>query len=237
MESKDEIKNNPVHVAIIIDGNGRWGIENWNDRCYGHLRGSEVVFEILVTAANLGIKYFTVYAFSTENRKRPKEEVDYLMNPFRSGFNEELVQKHSIRFNVLGIMETLPQELVEYLHYLEKSTQENTGMMFSFCLNYSSRVEITNAVKDLFHHVRGNGIEIDRITESDITQFLQSGYLPDPDLVIRTGGELRLSNFMLWQLAYSELFFTDKYWPAFKTEDFLYAIRQYQKRNRRYGNI
>jgi undecaprenyl diphosphate synthase len=136
MENKDEIKNNPAHVAIIIDGNGRWGIENWNDRRYGRLRGSEVVFEILATASDLGIRYFTVYALSLENRKRPKEEVDYLMNLFRTGFNEELVQKHCIRFKILGIRENLPKELIEYLHYLEKSARENTGMIFSFCLNY-----------------------------------------------------------------------------------------------------
>lgn len=159
------------------------------------------------------------------------------MNLFRTAFNEELIQNHKIRFKVLGLKEFLPKDLNDYLQYLEESTKNNLGMIFSFCINYSSGIEITHAVQDLFDHIIEKKEGRKRITESDISHFMQSGYLPDPDLVIRTGGEFRLSNFMLWQLAYSELYFSDKYWPDFKTEDFLNAIQQYQKRERRYGKI
>lgn len=227
----------PEHIAIILDGNGRWAEKQGKNRSYGHQVGSKVIINIMFAALKLNVKFLTVYAFSLENWKRPKEEVDLLMKLIKVSINDSLIPQYNIRFRFLGISETLPAELREYFLNLEDITKNKKGMTFTVCVSYSSRQEITSGVKALFNHIVENKLSIEQITENDISHFLPSSFLPSPDLIIRTGGEYRLSNFMLWQSAYSELYFMEKYWPEFVEEDLLQAIRQYQKRERRFGGI
>ncbi|MDR2026990.1 MAG: di-trans,poly-cis-decaprenylcistransferase [Prevotellaceae bacterium] len=234
---RQEDSNYPVHVAIIIDGNGRWAKKNGESRSFGYQSGSKVVLDMMLAALELHIKYFTIYAFSLENWKRPKEEVDIIMRLIHTSIDEEVILKHNIRFKFLGKSEMLPPELNEYLHHLESVTGEKTEMVFTVCISYSSKSEITDAVKALFNYFTKNKLDINQITENEISRFLSSNFLPNPDLIIRTGGEYRLSNFMLWQSAYSELYFLEKYWPDFNREDLLQAIQHYQKRERRYGGV
>lgn len=233
----DNKTNKPHHIGIILDGNGRWALKQGKKRNYGHFIGTKNVFDIAKAASDMGIKYFSVYALSLENWKRPKEEINFLIDLFRNSIDEQVIRDNHVKFKVLGKMETLPPDLVDYFHRLENETKEATGMVFTICVSYSSKWEITNAFKSLFKYMKNNDIKIEQITENNINDFMQSNYLPDPDLIIRTGGEYRLSNFMLWQSSYSELYFTDKLWPDFRKEDLASAIHFFQSRERRYGNI
>ncbi len=223
----------PRHIAIIIDGNGRWAKKNGKDRNYGHLIGSRVVFDTLKTITELGVEFFTVYALSLENWKRPVEETSYLLDLFMHSMDEETIMNCNVRFRLLGRLDTLPQEVSDYLLGLEERTKANTGTVFTLCISYSGRWEIMEALRQALEI----GKTAEPVSEQAIARLMPSSYLPNPDLIIRTGGESRLSNFMLWQSAYAELYFTDVLWPDFKREDLLYAIGYYQARERRFGNI
>lgn len=234
--SKDNI---PEHVAIIMDGNGRWAKKHGLPRIAGHHNGMKAVKRVTIAANDLGVKYLTMYAFSTENWKRPKEEVDFLMKlpeEFLSIELAELIEKN-VQVRMMGHKEDLPAHTLKAIEEAERKTQHNTGLVLNFALNYGSRREIVESVRVIANLVKQGELDADQVTEADITKHLLSNHLPEPDLLIRTSGELRLSNFMLWQLAYSEFWFTDVYWPAF-TEDHLYeAIAEYQRRTRRYGGL
>lgn len=233
----DNKTNKPRHIGIILDGNGRWALRQGKKRNYGHFIGAKIVFDIAKAAADIGIEYLSVYALSLENWKRPKAEIDYLLDLFKNSIDERIIYDNHVKFKVLGKLETLPQNLVDYLHRLEHETEDATGMVFTICINYSSKWEMTDAFKSLSKYIKANNTDIEQITENDINKFMPSYYLPEPDLIIRTGGEYRLSNFMLWQASYSELYFTDKLWPDFKKEDLIAAIDFFQSRERRYGNV
>lgn len=223
----------PRHIAIIIDGNGRWAKNRGKDRNYGHMIGSRVVFDTLRTIVELGVEYFTVYALSLENWKRPKEETDYLLHLFMHAMDEETIMSCNVSFKLLGRLDTLPHEVRDYLRGLEERTRAHTGTVFTLCISYSGRWEIMEALRQASEM----GKFTEAVSEQAVARLMPSSYLPDPDLIIRTGGESRLSNFMLWQSAYAELYFTDVLWPDFKREDLLDAIGYYQGRERRFGNI
>ncbi len=239
----------PQHIAIIMDGNGRWAIERGLDRTYGHKEGVETVRLITSECVRLGVKYLTLYTFSTENWNRPAEEVSALMGLVLSSLEDEIFMKNNVRFRVIGDRSRLPDIVDQKLKETEEHTANNTRMTVVVALSYSSRWEITNAVKQIVREVhdmeelpknilknwRTGGIRSEDITEDFISQHLCTNFMPDPDLLIRTGGELRISNYLLWQIAYSELYFCDTYWPDFKVEDLYKAIASYQSRQRRYG--
>lgn len=225
---------NPLrHIAVIIDGNGRWTVKQGKERSYGHLIGSRVVFDTLKAVAELGVEYFTVYALSLENWKRPPQETDYLLDLFRHAMDEETIMGCDARFMLLGKRDTLPHEVNAYLQGLEEKTRGNKGVVFTLCISYSGRWEIMEALRQASETCT----KAEPLSEQTFAHLLPSSYLSDPDLIIRTGGEKRLSNFMLWQSAYSELYFTDVLWPDFKREDLMEAIRYYQNRERRFGNV
>lgn len=228
----------PRHVAIIMDGNGRWAKERGLPRVAGHRAGMKVIKEITKTAVEMGIKILTLYAFSTENWKRPREEVDYLMRLPQEYLALELDElcARNVQLRLLGSEEGLPAPTLKAIKEAIKRTQSNSGLILNFALNYGSRHEIVQMVKKLAHKVVNGEIGINDIDEKMVCQALQTGDLPDPDLLIRTK-EIRLSNFMLWQLAYTELFFVDVFWPDFTSEHFKLAIQDYQRRVRRYGAI
>lgn len=227
----------PHHIGLILDGNGRWALKQGKTRNYGHCIGAKNVFNIAKYAVEKGIDYLTVYALSLENWKRPKKEVEYLIELFGNSIDECVIRENNIRFKVLGDLSTLPPDLVNYLMKLEYETNDATGLVFTICISYSSKWEITKACKSLYKYVQANGLSITQITENDINRFMDSAYMPAPDLIIRTGGEYRLSNFMLWQSSYSELYFSSKLWPEFEEKDLDDAIKFYQGRERRFGNI
>ena len=208
----------PAHVALILDGNGRWAKKRGLPRQLGHKKGCETVEQIVEDAARLGIRYLTVYGFSTENWKRPAEEVGALMQLF-------------------GERSRFAPDIVEGIDSLERETKDNTGLTFVIAVNYGSRDEITRAVKKVMEDVKAGRITEEEMTESRFASYLDTAGIPDPDLLIRTSGELRLSNYLLWQLAYSELYVTDCLWPDFNKEELLEAIRQYNKRERRFGGV
>lgn len=221
------------HLAIIIDGNGRWAKRKGKSRNYGHLMGSKVVFDTLQAVTELGVKYFTIYALSLENWKRPPQEMDYLLNLFRYSMDEKRIMDCNARFRFLGKRDTLPYEVSNYLQSLEEKTKVHTGITFTMCISYSGRWEIMEVLRQASE----NGKLPEPISEQNVMNLMPSSYLPDPDLIIRTGGEKRLSNFMLWQSAYSELYFTDVLWPDFTREDLMEAVRYYFSRERRFGNV
>ncbi|MBH5316607.1 isoprenyl transferase [Paenibacillus sp. GSMTC-2017] len=232
-------ENIPLHVAIIMDGNGRWAKKRGLPRVAGHRSGMKTVKRITIAANRLGIKYLTMYAFSTENWKRPKDEVDFLMKLPQQFLEIELDEliKNNVQVRMMGTREKLPSHTVSALEEAIKKTENNTGLVLNFALNYGSRLEMLEAVKEIAKDVQQGHLSVAEIDETVMSRNLLSCELPDPDLLIRTSGELRLSNFMLWQLAYSELWFTDVYWPEF-TEKHLYeAIQEYQRRARRYGGL
>jgi undecaprenyl diphosphate synthase len=232
-------ENVPKHVAIIMDGNGRWAQNRGLPRIAGHHSGMKAVKKVTMAADRAGVKYLTLYAFSTENWKRPKAEVDFLMRlpqEFLALELQELID-NNVQVRMMGYRENLPEFTLEPLDEAIEKTKNNTGLVLNFALNYGSRAEMLDAVKSLAEEVRSGRLESGDITEEMMAERLLSGGLPDPDLLIRTSGELRLSNFMLWQMAYSELWFTDVYWPAFTEELFLEAIAEYQRRARRFGGI
>ncbi|WCK52864.1 isoprenyl transferase [Aneurinibacillus sp. Ricciae_BoGa-3] len=238
-ENDKQADNIPQHVAIIMDGNGRWARRKGLPRVAGHRAGMKTVIEITRAADEKGVKVLTLYAFSTENWKRPLEEVDFLMRlpgQFLASELDELMDRN-VQVRMVGSEENLPSFTVEAVRRAQERTANNTGLILNFALNYGSRTEIVKAIQDIAGKVADGAFSVSDIDESMIHDHLETKNLPDPDLLIRTSGELRLSNFMLWQLAYSELWFTDVYWPDFSQEHFNEAIAAYQQRSRRYGAL
>ena len=227
----------PQHVAIILDGNGRWAKSKGLPRNYGHSKGAKNLEVICEDAWNMGIKYLTVYLFSTENWKRSKEEVDGLMKLFRSYTRTciKTARKNNMRVRVLGDPTALAEDLQASLKELEESSKENTGLQFQIAINYGSRDEIVRAVRHVAADSVDGKLSPDQITETVFSGYLDTRDVPDPDLLIRTSGEQRLSNYLLWQLAYTEFYFTEVPWPAFTKEDLWKAIEKYNARERRYG--
>ena len=224
-----ETNNIPQHIAIIMDGNGRWANERGKERSFGHQAGVEAVRKITAECTRLGVKYLTLYTFSTENWGRPADEVAALMGLVLSSLEDEIFMKNNVRFRVIGDVKRLPDAVQQKLRETEEHTAKNDAMTMVVALSYSSRWEITEAVRQIVKE----GAE--DITEETISQHLATNFMPDPDLLIRTGGELRISNYLLWQIAYSELYFCDTYWPDFDEAALHKAIESYQKRQRRYG--
>jgi len=241
MSNKDLIikERIPEHIAIIMDGNGRWAKKRGNQRIFGHKNGVAAVRETVEACAELGVKFLTLYAFSTENWNRPKFEVEALMsllvNTILSETNTLL--KNNVKLNAIGDLNSLPKDVAAQLRSSIDKTSTNTGLTLSLALSYSSRWEITNAVKEIAKKIESGLITSDHITCETINQHLTTFNLPDPELLIRTSGEYRISNFLLWQIAYSELYFTETLWPDFRSEDLYLAILDYQKRERRFGKI
>jgi len=225
----------PQHVAIIMDGNGRWAKARGMERTMGHAEGADTVHEITTVATELGIKYLTLYTFSTENWNRPAAEVSALMSLLLKHLEEELFVKNNVRFTTIGDLNRLPEDVRQAVRDLEERTKNNTNTCLVLALSYSSKWEITKAMQDIATEVKEGKINAEDITEETISQHLTTNFMPDPDLMIRTGGEQRLSNYLLWQCAYSEFYFTDTYWPDFKEEDLCKAIVEYQSRQRRFG--
>lgn len=234
---KEQIDTNriPQHVAIIMDGNGRWAKAKGMERTAGHAEGAETVHEITTAATKLGIKYLTLYTFSTENWNRPEAEVSALMALLLKHLEEELFVKNNVRFRTIGDLDRLPKDVREAVRGLEDRTKDNTATCLVLALSYSSKWEITKAVADIAEKVKNGEMNAEDINEDIISQHLTTNFMPDPDLMIRTGGEQRLSNYLLWQSAYSEFYFTDTFWPDFKEEDLCKAIVDYQSRQRRFG--
>nr|WP_314897686.1 isoprenyl transferase [uncultured Flavobacterium sp.] len=229
--------NLPKHLAIIMDGNGRWAKQKGLLRALGHESGTKSVKKIIEASAKLGIEYLTLYAFSTENWNRPKLEVETLMRVLINSLKKELItlQKNNIKLNAIGNLEKLPKSAQKELLDVINKTKDNTQMTLTLALSYGSREELVNAVKNICSKVKNNIISIDTIDDSIINEHLYTQNLPDVDLLIRTSGEHRISNFLLWQIAYAELYFTDILWPDFKEQDLYEAIISYQKRERRFG--
>ncbi len=225
----------PESVAIIMDGNGRWATERGKDRSFGHQAGVDTVRRITSECVRLGVKYLTLYTFSTENWNRPQPEIHALMGLVLTSLEDEIFMKNNVRFRVIGNMKRLPVEVQEKLRETEEHTRDNTAMTMVVALSYSSRWEITEAVKDIAKEWKDTGKSLDDIDEDTVSRHLQTNFMPDPDLLIRTGGEYRISNYLLWQIAYTELYFTPVYWPDFSEEDLRKAIESYQKRQRRFG--
>lgn len=236
---RDEKLNIPKHVAIILDGNGRWAKKRNMPRNYGHVQGSKTVEQIIEDAYNMGIEYITVYAFSTENWKRSQDEVDALMKLLSKYLIDciERSTKNNMQVRVIGDKTGLDDKLVQRINELEDATREATGLKFTIAINYGGRDEIRRAVQCIAEDVKAGRIQPADITEELINAKLDTAGLPDPDLLIRTSGEERLSNFLPWQLAYTEFHFTDVLWPDFTKEDLLTAIRYYNGRERRFGGV
>ncbi|PLT31579.1 isoprenyl transferase [Peribacillus deserti] len=237
----NEAKRNPIpeHIAIIMDGNGRWAKKRSLPRIAGHHEGMKVVKKITKLASQLGVKTLTVYAFSTENWKRPQTEVEFLMKlpqEFLGTFLPELIEEN-VKVQMMGEKEALPQHTLNSVEKAITETSQNTGMILNFALNYGSRAEILHAMKKVLIDAKSGIIDENQVNEELFSSYLMTDGLKDPDLLIRTSGEIRLSNFMLWQLAYTEFWFTDVYWPDFSEEHLLEAITDFQKRSRRYGGV
>lgn len=234
---KDQIDLNriPRHVAIIMDGNGRWAKQRGHERSYGHQAGAETVHVIAEEASKLGIKYLTLYTFSTENWNRPSDEVAALMGLLFESIEEETFMKNDISFQVIGDLEKLPENVQQRLNACVEHTAQNKGMCLVLALSYSSRWEITEATRQIATLVQKGELQLDQINCEQMSRHLATHFMPDPDLLIRTGGEIRLSNYLLWQAAYSELYFCDTYWPDFREEELCKAIYDYQQRERRFG--
>ena len=225
----------PAHVAIIMDGNGRWAKARGLNRSLGHQEGVETVREITTVASHLGVKYLTLYTFSTENWNRPAPEVAALMSLILTAMEEELFMKNNVSLRIIGEVERLPEDVRTAILNLVERTSKNTGTTMLIAFSYSSRWEITRAVQSLAGQVKEGKLQPEDITEDTFEKALATEFMPDPDLLIRTGGELRLSNYLLWQCAYSELYFCDTYWPDFGTKEFCQAIAEFQNRERRFG--
>ncbi|MCF7927125.1 MAG: isoprenyl transferase [Candidatus Izimaplasma sp.] len=229
----------PKHIAIIMDGNGRWAKKRHMPRTYGHKKGSENLKNIALECKGLGVKVLSVYAFSTENWQRPKKEVDYLMTlpgEFEASFKGQF-EKEDIRVVFSGRRDRFPKKVQDLIKRVEEKTENRTGMTLNICFDYGSYTEITNAVQEIALDVKNNDLNISAITPDVISNHLYTKDLPKLDLLIRTSGELRLSNFFLWQVSYSELYFAKKHWPAFNKKALLLAIEDFQNRKRRYGGL
>jgi undecaprenyl diphosphate synthase len=230
-------QNVPQHVAIIMDGNGRWATRQGLPRIRGHQVGVERVEEILKVAPALGVKYLTLYAFSKENWKRPSHEVNFLMELLSHYLDKKLEEfmKNNLIFNVIGRVRDLPQPIQDKIVRNREATRPNTGMTVTFAFSYSSRLEIVDACRAIAAKAVRGEVQPEAITEQTIDEHLYTAGIPDPDLLIRTSGEMRISNFLLWQISYAELYVTDVLWPEFTREEFIKAIEDYQKRERRFG--
>ncbi|MBQ0157463.1 MAG: isoprenyl transferase [Bacteroidales bacterium] len=225
----------PQHIAIIMDGNGRWAQQRGLERCMGHQQGVVAVREITEAAARLGVKYLTLYTFSTENWHRPEAEVTALMGLIMTSLEEELFMKNNVKLRVIGDRERLPHQVDDALRATEGRTAANTGMTMVLALSYSARWEIAKATQAIAREVAEGSLRPEDITEDTLAQHLTTAFMPDPELLIRTGGEYRLSNYLLWQSAYTELYFTPTYWPDFDTQALTDAIADYNQRERRFG--
>jgi undecaprenyl diphosphate synthase len=237
LKEKINLAKLPEHIAIIMDGNGRWAKQQGADRIFGHENGVKSVRESVETAAELGVKYLTLYAFSTENWNRPQEEVIALMQLLVHTINAETatLNKNSIRLQAIGDLKSLPADCYNELQEAIENTKNNSRMTLVLALSYSSRWEMTNAVKEIAQKIENKTLSANAINEETIALHLCTVNIPDPELMIRTSGEHRISNFLLWQLAYSELYFTDTLWPDFRKENLYEAILDYQNRERRFG--
>jgi len=239
MSLKEKIDSSklPQHIAIIMDGNGRWAKKHGSQRIFGHREGVRTVRKITEACAELKVKYLTLYAFSTENWNRPKLEVQALMALLVSTIHAEVdsLMKNNIILNAIGNLAALPSPVYKELQQAIEKTSKNTGLTLSLALSYSSRWEIVNAVKLISEKVLDGNLRIDQIDQDIFSQHLTTAKMPDPELLIRTSGEYRISNYLLWQIAYSELYFTQKFWPEFLEEDLYEAIIDFQKRERRFG--
>jgi undecaprenyl diphosphate synthase len=227
----------PNHVAIIMDGNGRWAKMQGNNRIFGHHHGVESVRQTVEAAGELGVKYLTLYAFSKENWCRPKTEIDALMSLMMSTIDAETetLMKNQVKLTVIGDLNDLPEKVQTKLNQIQGITAVNEGLQLIIALNYSGRWEITEAAKQIAHDIQKGSIQPGSIDENKLCQYLVTSNIPDPELLIRTSGEFRLSNFLLWQIAYTELYFTKTLWPDFRKKDLYEAIIDFQKRERRFG--
>ncbi len=238
-ENKEDGLIIPNHIAIILDGNGRWAKKRFMPRNYGHAQGSKNVERIIEDAFNMGVKYLTVYAFSTENWSRPSEEVQAIMKLLRNYLKTcvKTSEKNNMRVRILGDKQSLPEDILKSVNVLEEASKNNTGLNFQVALNYGSRDEIIRAVKKVANNVQEGQLKPDDITSDLFASYLDTHDIPDPDLLIRTSGEQRLSNYLLWQLAYTEFYFTDVLWPDFNKNELEKAIRYYSNRDRRFGKV
>ena len=234
-DSKIDMNRIPRHIAIIMDGNGRWATERGKQRSYGHQAGVEAVRKITSECTRLGVEYLTLYTFSTENWNRPADEVAALMGLVLTSLEDEIFMKNNVRFRVIGDLDRLPAEVQEKLHETMEHTKDNSAMTMVVALSYSSKWEITRAVRDIAAEAKAGKINVDEIDEDTVARHMQTAFMPDPDLLIRTGGEVRISNYLLWQIAYAELYFCDTYWPDFDEACLHKAIASYQSRQRRFG--
>ena len=233
----------PRHIAIIMDGNGRWAVERGQDRTYGHQAGVDTVRRITSECVRLGVEYLTLYTFSTENWNRPADEVATLMGLVLTALEDEIFMKNNVRFRVIGDIGRLPDSVQKKLQDTMEHTAGNTAMTMIVALSYSARWEITKAAKEIARKAVQEYMQapalgqqyLDGITEQTVSNEMETYFMPDPDLLIRTGGELRISNYLLWQIAYTELYFTETYWPDFDEDELHKAIESYQNRQRRYG--
>lgn len=235
MEASLDRTRIPKHIAIIMDGNGRWAAERGKPRSYGHQAGVDAVRRITSEATRLGVKFLTLYTFSTENWNRPADEISALMGLVLTSLEDEIFMKNNVRFRVIGDRKRLPAEVEQKLRETEEHTKTNSAMTMVVALSYSARWEMAQAMQELLTEHKDKALVPEEITEEVISRHLQTSFMPDPELLIRTGGELRISNFLLWQIAYSELYFCDTYWPDFNEDDLHKAILSYQNRQRRFG--
>lgn len=237
MNDIDKSANLPQHVAIIMDGNGRWAKERGKPRIDGHIEGSKRIREVLSAASECGVKYLTLYAFSSENWNRPKDEVDALMDLLKTTIREHGKDflKNKIRFRTIGDISHLPPDCERLIEDLSSSTKSFDSATLILALNYGSRDEICRAVKNIIQDVSAKKISMEEIDWHAVSSYLDTAGIPDPDLMIRTSGEMRLSNYLMMQAAYAELYFTKTYWPDFGREEFIKAVKEYQRRERRYG--
>ena len=232
-------QNLPVHVAVIMDGNGRWAKKRLLNRIKGHEKGSETVRTVVRTCREIGIRVLTLYAFSTENWQRPQSEIAALMallKKFLISERKEMLD-NNIRLNAIGQVERLPEDVRRELHRSMKLTEKNDGMILNLALSYGGRAEIVKAIQEIARDIKSGGLDADSITPDLISKHLYTGTMPDPDLLIRTSGEMRISNFLLWQIAYTEICVTDTLWPDFSKEELLRILKNYQERERRFGKV
>lgn len=234
-----DLTNIPAHIAIIMDGNGRWAKQRGLPRVAGHREGTKVIKKIVKKANELGVSVLTLYAFSTENWKRPKDEVDFLLKlpeRFLNTYLPELIEEN-VQVRIMGEKKNLPAHTIKAVNTAIEQTKHNDGLILNFALNYGSRDELSKAIQRIANDVKDGNLSIEDIDEALVSSYMFRPELKDPDLLIRTSGEIRLSNFMLWQLAYTELWFTDTYWPDFSEEELVQAVKDYQMRCRRFGGV
>ena len=234
-EEMADKSNIPTHIAIIMDGNGRWAKKRLMPRSVGHKAGADMLKRVVRKCNDMGVKYLTVYAFSTENWKRPSEEVSLLMGLIVTYLQKEVkeMNENNVKIRAIGDIEKLPKKAYDELKKAMDITKDNTGVVFSLALNYGFRDDLSHAIRNMMKE----NIDIEKIDDETVKKYLYTSYMPDPDLIIRTGGEIRLSNFMLYEASYSEFYFCDTLWPEFDEEQLCRAIYEYQQRDRRFGNV